>query len=258
MANSSQFAVLVNKQGTEEQFYDTLVKYILALDTRITCDTTAEDEFNDEDPTHIPTFNFFINEKKVFNFTRPAALSTAVRAVDVTPYVSSSYSSTTKSLYFDVNDGGAVAYNTVINRGLCLAWIVSDNFILIDFVPGPSNHRWWGVTSIYFKSGSNHYGSCVSFQEAGSYVKGKIFKISDLAFYNHDTSVSGTFQTRFSYKQKPGKLDYIKSSIYLSSGVKQFDTNAIYDCTDVVSGETVSLNDGLFIAVGTNQIVKSS
>ena len=31
MANSSQFAVLVNKQSTEEQFYDTLVKYILAL-----------------------------------------------------------------------------------------------------------------------------------------------------------------------------------------------------------------------------------
>ena len=105
-------------------------------------------------------------------------MSTAVRGVDVTPYVSSSYSTTTKSLYFDIDDGGAVAYNTVINRGLCLAWIISDNFILIDFVSGRSNHRWWGVTSIYFKSGTNHYGSCVSFSEGGSYTKDNIFNVA--------------------------------------------------------------------------------
>ena len=80
-----------------------------------------------------------------------------------------------------------------------------------------------------------------------------------LVFRDISSTKSGSFTSRFAYKSLPGQIDYIKSCVYLNENQRQFDITAIYDCTELQAvGDTVSLKDGSYLAVGLHQLVKIS
>ena len=240
--------------GTEKDFMAAVINYITGIDSKITCSSNVETEYDSSDLTHVPTFNFSIDGELAFTITRKYALNSNAR----------SYIVTCKGDSFTANRGGpSSSYTANTKRTLTFSYINNDNFVLLtmhDMFEG------YNITNSYFsiiytKNSAKSYYSTLSIDSGRSYSKDVIFDISSRTFTEIGDSqiVSGEFISRFSYKTQPGKIDYIKDSIYAFNGSKVFDLTSIYDCTELQSvGEVVSLEDGAYLAVGPHQLVKVS
>lgn len=238
-----------SSNGTEKEFMSDFISYLTGLDTKITCSSSVDTEFSDSDLTHVPTFNFSIDGKLAFTLTRSAALNTN----------SNTYSLACASTSVDIRWPDSVAYSAEHYRGFFVSYLINDNFVLlsINSTKRNNNNQPEQVNNniIYAgSSGTKSYWSAVT--NLDWRTRTNLYSISGRIFHEINGSDSGTFTSRFSYACPPGEIDYVKSSAYLDSGVKKFDITSIYDCTTVALGDTVSLKDGAYLAVGTNQLVK--
>jgi hypothetical protein len=240
---------LVSSNGTEKEFMSDFIDYLTSLDSKITCSSNVNTEFSDSDLTHVPTFNFSINNKLAFTLTRAAALNTDT----------SSYNLACGSINVDISWQTSAAYTVSQDRGFYVSYLINDNFVLLSI---NSSHKNWQArveqinnNIIYAgSSGASAYWSAITNLDYNT--RTSIYSISGRTFSPIGEDIDGTFTSRFSYACPPGAIDYIKSSVYLNSGQKQFEITSIYDCTTVSVGDTISLKDGPYLAVGTNQLVK--
>lgn len=245
---SATFANELWVYGTEKEFMSAVINYITGLDSKITCSSDPDVEYDSSDLTHVPTFNFSIDGKVSFTLERPAALNIAAYTYNVT---CGSYSSSPAFKH-----GGVVAYNAVDYRGFPISHIVNDNFVFISIggFAWNSGYSNLNINIIYAKSGNKNYLSV--FTGVDPLRKDILFNIGQRSFSEMNSDVSATFLSRFAYKAMPGKIDYIKSSVYANNGSKKFDIASIYDSSTVTVGDTISLKDGPYIAVGSHQLVK--
>lgn len=244
----------VEVTGTEKDFMTAVINYITGIDSKITCSSNVETEYSSSDLTHIPTFNFSIDGELAFTITRRYALNTNAREFIV---------SCKNDSYTCGIGGPARSYTTNGKRPVNFSYINNDNFVLLTMHGMFENYY---VTNDYFsivyaKNSSKSYYSTLSTHGSSSHAKSVIFNISSRTFteISDGPVISGVFLSRFSYKAQPGKIDYIKDSIYAVGGSKAFDLTSIYDCTELQSiGDVVSLEDGAYLAVGPHQLVKVS
>lgn len=266
---SSAYAVTVQANGHEKNAYKAIKDYILALDSRITCPNDPDDEFDysTKGNDHIATLNFYIGNQRIFKFYRPSALrdgssnEIAIRGIMFSMDGVDGIPANTREIWFVTNgyDDGR-AYKTQSTdeiRGLCISHAVNDYFIYASFASIRDERvmRYqYNASVLHCLSNNKAY---ISSNTVGNpYNKTTVFNISGYYLYDVETLSSGTFLSRFLYACPPGKIDYIKSCIYQSSGEKAFENRAIYDCTTVTAGDTVSLKDGAYLAVGSHQLVR--
>lgn len=264
----SEYGTIIQTQSHEKLFYKAIKNYILSMNSKITCAEDPEEEFDVslKGGDHVPTLNFALNGVHLFKMYRPAALESDGSEIAV------------NTVNFELDAVAEVPYqilainfipsstsqtwtqSTVGNRGIWFTYVANDNFLYI----------WFGCYNQILRQEENINGGyvcCLSnnvlylastgYGAAGS--KQSIFNLSGLTFYDGATPGKvGTFLSRFTYAAPPGSIDYIKSSIYMSSNEKVFENRAIYDSTTVTIGDTVSLQDGSYVAIGTHQLVKVS
>lgn len=240
---------LVSSNGTEKEFMSDFIYYLTHLDSKITCSSNVNTEFSDSDLTHVPTFNFSINNKLAFTFTRGAALNTSTNT----------YNLACGSVNANIAWQTSAAYTTTQDRGFYVSYLINDNFVLLSINTskrGLDSHIEKINNNIIYagSSGTKSYWSAVT--NLNWETRTNLYSISGRTFYEINGSDYGVFTSRFSYACPPGEIDYIKSSTYLNSGVKRFDITSIYNCSTVTLGDTVSLKDGPYLAVGTHQLVK--
>lgn len=257
--NGSNFYTTVHSGGDEIAFMKAVIAYITGIDERITCENDPDYEYDKDNrgTSYVPNFNFKLNNVNVLTMIRDANLNTGSRGF--TLYYKNN-GSNISNVYVYVHQSSIQAYTVVMNRYINVSYITAENFILIDL------HQWlgWdytqnGMRVIYAKSGDNGHSAGEVMTNPDHYTKAKIFNISSLTFRNVSELASGTFTSRFNYKEVPGKIDYIKSCAYVSNNQKNFDITAIYDSTELQAvGDTVSLKDGAYLAVGLHQLVKVS
>lgn len=244
------FGEEVFSTGDEKSFMTNVIAYLTNLDSRITCSSDVNTEYDESDLAHCPEFNFKIDNQIAFTLTRVNQLRNA-----------------NSQFYFDCKGVRATLmygngyYNTVpARRHYAVSYIINDDFILLSingyFSNGyPSNSN---LNIIYTKQSDMPYYSVVA--DLTPFGVNTVFNISSRTFYA-DTlggSAYGKFVSRFSYSSMPGYIDYVKSAVYVNNGLKQFAFNCIYDCTTVTVGDSVSLDDGRYYAVGPHQLVKVS
>lgn len=241
--------------GTEKDFMTAVIDYITGIDSKITCSSNIETEYDSSDLTHVPTFNFSIDGKLAFTITRMYALNTNTRDFIVS----------CKNDSFTLGIGGSSrSYTTNGKRTVNFSYINNDNFVLLTMHSIFENYNVSGYyfSIIYAKNLVKSYYSTLAVSVAGQTIsKSVIFNISSRTFteISDGPVISGVFLSRFSYKAQPGKIDYIKDSIYAANSSKAFDLTSIYDCTELQSvGNVVSLEDGAYLAVGPHQLVKVS
>lgn len=256
------FGYVVLSTGTEIQFVTSLVDYITGLDPRITCTTDIAAEYNDSDPTHIPVITFLIDNTIAFTLTRcyrdgtdnphPGPLNIASNGFIINCDIFSTKAYCVRS--------DAVPYKNNSERAFAVSSIVTDEFILLSINGREYYYATYSTANmniVYLKNESTYYTSIIT---GLSFSKSTIFNISNRTFTENSTGKIATFVSRFSYACLPGYIDYIKNSVYVNSAIspaeKQFNISTIYDCTTVVPGETTSLSDGRYIAVGPHQLVK--
>lgn len=251
---ATQYLDSVEVTGTEKDFMTAVINYITGIDSKIACSSNVETEYDPSDLTHVPTFNFSIDGELAFTITRKYALNTNARDFIVS----------CKNDSFTIGIGGTSrSYSTNGRRTVSFSYINNDNFVLLTMHNIFENYNVANTyfSIIYAKNSAKSYYSTLAVTTGTSHSKSVIFNISSRTFteISDGPVISGVFLSRFSYKTQPGKIDYIKDSIFASDGSKAFDLTSIYDCTELESvGDPVSLNDGAYLAVGPHQLVKVS
>lgn len=273
---STAYGIAIQATGQEKEMYRVIKNYILGLDSRITCDNDPDDEFDvtkwgtlADGYAHIPKLEFSINGTHIFTILRERSLCESdgshrgARYVDCKMDAISSIPDNYANIVFrpDGEGGGAwsVDWSENFARGVIISHIVNDSIIYIGISSlnadqGVRNSYNW---SMWYNLSYNVLFLNSAKQQSG-YNKTRFYNLSDRTLYRTTDIVSGTFLSRFTYAAPPGSIDYIKSSIYMSSNEKVFENRAIYDSTTVTIGDTVSLKDGAYVAIGTHQLVKVS
>lgn len=269
---SSGWDVLKLTKGHEKEFYRLIKTYITGLDSRITCNNDPDDEFDasKSGADHIATLDFDINGEHAFSLYRNVVLKdgsgneqatcTIICAMDIDNAIPSSVG----SIHFRADGYTGI---TIVqsegryDRGLRISHVINDDFIFLTFAP--PDYTWQSIgtveTTRIIHSFTTNKTYVTSDRGISSYTQPTIFNLSGLTFYDVDgVDAPGTFLSRFSYAAPAGSIDYIKSSIYQSGNVRSFENTAIYDCTTVTTGDTVSLKDGAYVAIGPHQLVKVS
>lgn len=247
---TSEFATKIEYYGTEKEFIATVVSYITGLSDKITCSTDLDTEFSGSDLTHIPEIVFSVGGAEL-KLKRTAPLSGVCYSYNIINGQSSI------ACLFDGRN--PTIYTTVANRHYWISDIICDDFILLSIVGDAWGGPYSGDGNIIYvaSSGSTYNYSFFTDISSGGYTKARLFDISSRIFKNSSNpSIVGTFLSRFSYGAPPGKIDYIKSTIYQNQGTKVFESTSIFDCTTVTVGDTVSLKDGPYLAVGPHQLIK--
>lgn len=263
--NGTGYLTTVKNTGVEKELYRTIITYLTGLDSRITCANDPDTEFDisTKGSDYVPTFNFSIDGTHIFKLYRPAALSASVFGIQFSMDAVTGIPDSDCVIYFR-QDGyhenwDKIAYNTVAERGINISHIISTNLIYLSFTcwnDNQGNRNTCNAAVLYNISDNSLY--LTSRKQTSPFNKANCFNLSGVTLYKASNLASGTFLSRFSYACPPGTIDYIKSCIYQNNNEKAFENRAIYDCTTVTVGDTVSLKDGAYVAVGTHQLVKVS
>lgn len=252
MGSSYDYIFSVN--GTEKQFISGLIDYLTGLSNKITCSSNVETEFSESDLTHVPEFNFLIDGSLAFSLRRGSTSGDAPLSSSTSKY-KATCGTTTVDLDFHIGSGQE--RSTVTQRYYFISSIIGPNFVYISInttQTGGDNQPLNSNLSIaYCADSTKHYALDTNINRR---AKTDMFNMSTRTFREVSGNAYGTFLSRFSYACPPGQIDYIKSSIYQYNNNKSFESTSIYDCTTVTLGDTVSLKDGAYLAVGTHQLVK--
>ena len=262
MADIIGYKVLVTKTGTEKEFVSELINTITGLSSKITCSGSV-DQYDSGDTSTIPEFIFSINGKAQFKLKRHADISTASNQMDISIFTG------TRTLFTNEECSWSTVAQTPSTSGtraFYISWIVSGDFILLAIHAGVEHYGYKNHVIVNIKSGDKCYGDGYYVSYNQYLPRNILFNIKNkplsqnppFVFYEFDTGVTGSFVSRFDFISRPGTIDYVKSAAYINNGYKAFDVTAVYDCATVNIGDTVSLNDGAYLAVGTNQLVKVS
>lgn len=267
--NGANFYSTVVSQGNEIAFMKEIVSFITGLDEKITCNDDPDYEYDKDNrgETYVPRFRFYFNNEHIFTINRGANLNTGANGFTI-QYIYDD--AVFNSRWVHVHDSSVQSYLVVRKRWSYISYIISDNFILIDFHDVvPSWGDQYGIRIMYAKSGDDEYSAYDILRYSDNFTKECVFNISialggtgtptGLVFRDLSSTKSGSFTSRFAYKSLPGQIDYIKSCVYLNGDQRQFDISAICDSTELQAiGDTVSLKDGAYLAVGLHQLVKVS
>ena len=262
---SIAYGTLIQNSGVEKEFYRAIKTHILSLNSRITCDSDPDVEFDidTKGSSYVPTLNFSINGVHVFKIYRSTALGQGAYSICVAMDAVNGIPDSACEIYFRQDayheNWDKVAYNTAFNRGLVISHIQNGSLIYLSFTcwnETQANRNACNMSLLHMVSDNSVLLSSVK-QQSG-YNKTVCLNLSNRTLYRASDLASGTFLSRFSYGCPPGTIDYIKSCIYQNSNEKVFENRAIYDSTTVAVGDTVSLKDGAYAAVGTHQLVKVS
>lgn len=262
---SIAYGTVIQNSGVEKEFYRAIKTYILSLNSRITCDSDPDEEFDisTKGGSYIPTLNFSIDGVHVFKIYRPDVLNNPVHGINVSMDAVNGIPDNACYINFRYDgyheNWDRVAYSTAFDRGLIISHIQNGSLVYLSFAcwnETQGNRNAYNMSLLHIKSDNSVLLSSIK-QQSG-YNKNVCLDLSARTLYRTSDLASGTFLSRFSYACPPGTIDYIKSSIYQNNNEKVFENRAIYDSTTVAVGDTVSLKDGAYAAVGTHQLIKVS
>jgi len=253
---SYKFDLSISSSSTEVAFVKAIISAITGLDDRITCIDDPDTEYA-QGGSYKPKFRFCLNSVEFFRFQRNSGTSSRNSSFAFSYTLNDTPTSISTVAYSSDSSDWSVS----TSRTYKFSYIVSGDFIAFciakPYVSGTNRDH---IVFSCILSSNDSYVSSYMNAYSSNYNVETVFNLSERTF----RSISGgainnmTFLSRFTYKAQPGKVDYIKNSIYTSSGSKIFDTTALYDCSEVASGSTVSVNDGAYLAVGPHQLVKVS
>lgn len=257
---SVTFLKAIESAGVEKALYKKIIAEITGFSTAITCaeDPDVEFDISTKGSSYTPQFNFKINDKTFFRLSRGATLADTTKQIVFFTNLSEG-NDFSQTIDFAAS---VAAYDSETNRSVTISSAINDGFYFINILNRSGQNTGNGVCTAFAESANSKAYKFVVFFNTTK-TRANIFAISSRTFYDvDDGSNNGIFVSRFPYQVDSGKIDYIKSSVYCDTTTgtdnrnKLFEITSIYDCTSVNTGETISLDDGIYLAVGPHQLVK--
>lgn len=256
---SKAYRINVANTGTEKEFIMKLINTITGLSNRITCSGSVT-QYDSSDTSIQPTFILKVDNKPIIQLKRSTAIANNNQNFLITLYAGDRVLCSDQECYCSPSSWNK---NAVTTRNYYLSWIVSNELIFLSICATCEHYGWKQYITVSLKGKDSLY--CSGYSQGGSVIgESQLLNIdtnpSNQSFYYYDANsvLGGSFKSSFQHKAAPGYVDYIRNSIYIDASTEIFNIPGIYDCTTVTLGDTVSLNDGVYYAVGPHQLVKVS
>jgi hypothetical protein len=139
---------------------------------------------------------------------------------------------------------GSFDVDQIATRQVFVAYIKSENFVWFGITAWNGNLSGINRAASRLTVGDNVYAKSVSNNNpiSGDFIG--------------SNSTAARFLTFFTYAETAGTLSYINKAIFISGGVKQFETEDILTCTTIPLFSTLSFNGRNYLAIGTNALLE--
>lgn len=224
-----------NSSQTEKDFLAEIVSYITSLDSRITCDTTADIQFSD--PTNTPTFNFDIFGKYKFRLTRRYVLSTSDQYYYLSIVING----------VEVNKMQSQIINN--NRAERFINVIGENYFFLFYGNGAPNSITMNWSTGLVSTNTDSFAGGVSSTNILSAI-----------FYDTQTNLTSYLPTLINFEAPIGELIYSELQPIATgtgTGILIDYIKDLYSCSTVPQFSSLGLDTGKnYYAVDSNIMVE--
>lgn len=235
----------VSINGTEIDFIKAFANELTSADSRITCETDIDAEFANEDSSHIITIIFDVNNCYKIKLTRVYTVDTSINRYEIGRIVNGVTHTSTELAF-----GTYSTISEVTTRTFNFMLISNDNAIAILFgsynqiLPDTYSYSVMSYHEQNFNivacsNSSNTVVSKSEFIRTDENHQGEIYKITNRLSYSRDENV-----------------EIIESKPLVQNNIAVHDMKSVYDCSNVLAGNILIIDNNRFFAIDSNTLVK--
>ena len=236
----------VSINGTEKDFIKAFANELTSADNRITCETDIDAEFANEDSSHIITIIFNVNNCYKIKLIRAVAINRATSQYNIQTVINNVDKSSAGLLFLGVTKFVA----DIATRTFNFMLISNDNTVVMlfsDYNQSLPNAYKYNLMSYHeqnfnivaYSNSINTIASKSEFIRTDENHKGEIYKITNRLLYSRDENV-----------------EIIESKPLVQTNVAVHDMKSVYDCSNVLAGNILIIDNNRFFAIDSNTLIK--
>ena len=234
----------VSINGTEKDFIKAFANELTSADSRITCETDIDAEFANEDSSHIVTIIFDVSNCYKIKLIRAVAINRATSQYNIQTVINNVDKSSAGLLFL-----GATKFVTdIATRTFNFMLISNDNTVVMLFsdhnqsLPNAYNYNLMSYHEQDFNAIAYNLKIIASkseFIRTDENHKGEIYKTTNRLLYSRDENV-----------------EIIESKPLVQTNVAVHDMKSVYDCSNVLAGNILIIDNNRFFAIDSNTLIK--
>ena len=234
----------VSINGTEKDFIKAFANELTSADNRITCETDIDAEFANEDSSHIITIIFDVSNCYKIKLIRAVAINRATYQYNIQTVINN-VDKSSAGLFFS----SAMKFVTdIATRTFNFMLISNDNTVVMLFsdhnqsLPNAYKYNLMSYHEQDFNAiayNLNIIASKSEFIRTDENHKGEIYKTTNRLLYSRDENV-----------------EIIESKPLVQNNIVVHDMKSVYDCSNVLAGNILIIDNNRFFAIDSNTLVK--
>nr|DAY59783.1 MAG TPA: hypothetical protein [Caudoviricetes sp.] len=234
----------VSINGTEKDFIKAFANELTSADSRITCETDIDAEFANEDSSHYITIIFDVNNCYKIKLTRGTIIGGNTYQYNIQTVINN-VDKSNANLYFS---SVSRAVTDIATRTFNFMLISNDNTVAMlfnDYNQSLPNAYKYNLMSYHEQDfnvtaySTNTIASKSEFIRTDENHQGETYKTTNRLLYSRDENV-----------------EIIESKPLLQNSSAVYDMKNVYDCSNVLAGNILIIDNNRFFAIDSNTLVK--
>ena len=236
----------VSINGTEKDFIKAFANELTLADNRITCETDIDAEFANENSSHIITIIFDVNNCYKIKLTRGTIIGGNTYQYNIQTVINN-VDKSNANLYFS---SVSRAVTDIATRTFNFMLISNDNTVVMLFSDHnqslPNAYKYnlmsyheQNFNIVAYSNSINTIASKSEFIRTDENHKGEIYKTTNRLLYSRDENV-----------------EIIESKPLVQNNIVVHDMKSVYDCSNVLAGNILIIDDNRFFAIDSNTLIK--
>ena len=234
----------VSINGTEKDFIKAFANELTSADNRITCETDIDAEFANEDSSHIITIIFDVNNCYKIKLIRAVAINRATYQYNIQTVINN-VDKSSANLYFL---GTTKPVTDIATRTFNFMLISNDSTVVMlfgDYNQSLPNVYQYNLMSYHEQDFNVIAYNLNSIASKAEYIRtdenhqGETYKITNRLLYSRDENV-----------------EIIESKPLLQNSSAVYDMKNVYDCSNVLAGNILIIDNNRFFAIDSNTLIK--
>ena len=234
----------VSINGTEKDFIKAFANELTSADSRITCETDIDAEFANENSSHIITIIFDVNNCYKIKLTRGTIIGGNTYQYNIQTVINN-VDKSNANLYFS---SVSRAVTDIATRTFNFMLISNDNTVVMlfnDYNQSLPNAYKYNLMSYHEQDfnvtaySTNTIASKSEFIRTDENHQGETYKTTNRLLYSRDENV-----------------EIIESKPLLQNSSAVYDMKNVYDCSNVLAGNILIIDNNRFFAIDSNTLIK--
>ena len=234
----------VSINGTEKDFIKAFANELTSADSRITCETDIDAEFANENSSHYITIIFDVNNCYKIKLIRNTIIGGNTYQYNIQTVINN-VDKLSANLYFS---SVSKAVTDIATRTFNFMLISNDNTVVMlfgDYNQSLPNVYKYNLMSYHEQDFNVIAYNLNSIASKAEYIRtdenhqGETYKITNRLLYSRDENV-----------------EIIESKPLVQNNIAVHDMKSVYDCSNVLAGNILIIDNNRFFAIDSNTLVK--